>query len=109
MIRASIDAGVVTVTVAEALKRFRTEYNLSQADVAEKLGIFPQSYSRYESGKYLPALPVIIKMADTFDVSTDYLLGRRDTPKPLEAGAEEVAEAREFRQALKKFVEEKVS
>lgn len=93
------------MTVAESLKRFRKEYGLSQADVAEKLSIFPQAYSRYESGKYLPAIPIIIKMANVFDVSADYLLGLRDTPKPLEAGAEEVAEAREFKKALKKFVE----
>ena len=106
MFRVNIVAGVIIVTVAEALKRFRTERGLSQADVAEKLGIFPQSYYRYESGKYLPALPIIIKMADVFDVSTDYLLGRRDTPKPSEVGAEEVQKAQEFKRALKKFVEE---
>lgn len=93
------------MTVADALKRFRAELGLSQSDVAEKIGIFPQSYYRYESGKYLPSLPMIIKMADAFDVSTDYLLGRRDTPKPNEVGADEVREARAFRESLKKFVE----
>lgn len=35
-----------------------------------------------------------------------YLLGRTDTPKPVEVGAEEVAKAREFKEALKKFVDE---
>lgn len=97
------------MTVAEGLKRFRKNSNLRQEDVASAIGIHRQAYQRYESGKSLPMVPVLIKIAETYDVSIDYLVGRSDTPKPLEAGAEEVAEAREFRQALKKFVEEKVS
>lgn len=93
------------MTVADALKRFRAELGLSQADVAGKLGMAQQSYYRYESGRNLPSVPTIIKLADAFDVSADYLLGLRDTPKPNEVGADEVREARAFRESLKKFVE----
>lgn len=41
-----------------------------------------------------------------FRVECGSMLGLRDTPKPLEVGADEVQEAREFRKALEKFVEQ---
>ena len=93
------------MTLSESLKRFRKDFNLSQKSVAEKLSMKQQLYYRYESGETVPAVTFIIKLADAFDVSTDYLLGRRDTPKPNEVGADEVREARAFRESLKKFVE----
>ena len=40
-----------------------------------------QAYGRYELDKNVPSAEVIIKIADAFGVSTDYLLGRSDTPK----------------------------
>ena len=94
------------LTLSESLKRFRKDFDLSQKSVAEKLNMKQQLYYRYESGETVPAVTFIVKLADAFDVSADYLLGRRDTPKPNEVGAEEVAEARRFKQALKKFVAE---
>lgn len=99
--------GVIDMTIGEALKRFRDENNLSQSAVSEKLGIQQPSYQRYESGKTMPLAAFIVKMAKAFDVSADYLLGLRDTPKPQETGADEVREAREFKAALKRFVESK--
>lgn len=93
------------MTLSESLKRFRSDFNLSQKNVAERLGIKQQQYYRYETGETVPAVSFIVKLADAFDVSTDYLLGRRDTPKPNEVGVEEVRAAREFKKALKKFIE----
>lgn len=68
--------------VSEALKRFRREFNLNQKEVAETVGMMPTSYYRYESGRYLPQADVIIKLATTYNVSTDYLLGLSDIPRP---------------------------
>lgn len=67
--------------VAEALRRFRKEFNLNQKQVAETLGIKQQTYQVYES-KSVPSATVILKLADAYDVSTDYLLGRSDEPRP---------------------------
>lgn len=66
------------MTVAEGLKRFRQERQLTQKDVAKALGIFPQAYQRYEAGRVLPIITFLIKMADTYNVSIDYLIGRSD-------------------------------
>ena len=93
------------MTFGESLKRFRESRGLSQAAVANSLGVKTPLYQRYEWGKTSPSVEFVIKMATTFDVSADYLLGLRDTPKPNEVGADEVREARAFRESLKKFVE----
>lgn len=69
------------MTVAEALKRFRKTFRLTQKDVAARLGVSQQSYQVYE-GKTVPSATVLIKLADAYDVTTDYLLGRSDSPRP---------------------------
>ncbi len=51
--------------------------NLTQRQVAEFLGISQPSYIRYENGKSEPTLANLIKLADLFDVSIDYLCGRK--------------------------------
>ena len=63
------------MTVAEGLRRFRHERNLSQSDVAKKLGMHRQVICRYESGKVLPIITFLIKLARAYNVSIDYLVG----------------------------------
>lgn len=60
------------------IKDIRQRKGLSQADVAAALGVSPVVYSRYESKKRQPSIDTLIQMADLFDVSVDYLLGRKD-------------------------------
>ena len=64
--------------LSERLKLLRTERNMSQADVALLLNISRQAYNHYESGKREPDTDMLIKLANIFDVSMDYLLGRSD-------------------------------
>lgn len=68
------------MTVAESLKRFRAEYALSQKEVADTLGKPASSYYRYEIGRFIPQADDIIKLATTYNVSADYLLGLSDAP-----------------------------
>lgn len=70
------------MTVAESLKRFRKEFRLSQKDVAAAIGTSQQSYQAYET-RSNPSVAIITKLADAYNVSTDYLLGRSDSPRPL--------------------------
>ena len=62
----------------EILKNLRRSYKLTQIEVAEQLGIAYQSYQAYERGIALPNLKNFVKLADIFDVSLDYLLGRKE-------------------------------
>ncbi len=58
------------------LKKLRLDFGFTQSEIANKLGISQQAYANYESGKRQPDQNTLIKIADIFDVSTDYLLGR---------------------------------
>ena len=71
------------MTIGDSFKRFRKERGLTQQQVANALNMQKQSWQRYEQGKVIPAATVIINLADFFNVSTDYLLGRTDNPNVL--------------------------
>lgn len=73
------------MTIGDSFKRFRQERGLTQQQVAEALDLHKQAWQRYESGKVVPAATVIINLADTFNVSADYLLGLSDSPKTAAA------------------------
>jgi len=62
----------------ERLKELRKAEKLTQRDMAEKLNIVQPSYIRYENGTAEPSQETLIKIAEIFDVSVDYLLGRKD-------------------------------
>ncbi len=62
----------------ERIKEQRKLYGLTQRDMAERLGISQPSYIRYENGSSEPSQENLVKIADIFDVSVDYLLGRKD-------------------------------
>lgn len=60
------------------LRDLRIDNDLKQTDVAEFLGIQQTVYSRYERGFRTIPVEYIIKLADFYHTSTDYLLGRTD-------------------------------
>lgn len=64
----------------ERLQQLKANRNLLQKDIAKAAGISLRTYQRYESGERVPDTEVLMKIADYFDVSTDYLLGRSDDP-----------------------------
>ncbi len=60
------------------LKEQRKLYGYTQKHVVEALGISQPSYIRYEDGSAEPSQENLVKLADLFDVSVDYLLGRHE-------------------------------
>ena len=66
------------ISFAQRLKELRTENNLTQTQLAVKLGIRQQSYARYENGEGEPSLDTLVAIAKLFNVSVDYLLGLTD-------------------------------
>ena len=66
---------------ADRLKECRKNSNKIQRDVAIELGMSESGYQKYEICKREPTLEMLNKLADYFQVSTDYLLGRSDDPK----------------------------
>lgn len=63
---------------AQRLKELRIEKKTKQREMAEYLGLGLRTYQYYESATHYPDIPGLMKLADFFEVSTDYLLGRSD-------------------------------
>lgn len=61
---------------AERLKELRTQKDLSQQELADRLGLSNSAISMYERGEREPSLGILEMIADFFGVSTNYLLGR---------------------------------
>ncbi|MDD2426925.1 MAG: helix-turn-helix transcriptional regulator [Eubacteriales bacterium] len=62
--------------LAHRLRLLRSDKKLRQADVAAALNISSRAYSNYERAYRMPDLRILSSLADYFNVSTDYLLGR---------------------------------
>ena len=58
------------------IRDLREDMGLRQSDLAERTGIDQRTISNYETGKTTPDAYALIKLADFFDVSIDYLVGR---------------------------------
>ena len=65
------------------LKELRKKRGISQLKLAMDLGLNQNSISRYETGEREVDYATLIRLADYFQVSIDYLLGRTDNPKRL--------------------------
>ena len=63
------------------LKELRKEKNITMKKLGEKIGVAESTISLYESGKRQPDNVTLLKIADYFNVSVDYLLGRNNTEK----------------------------
>lgn len=64
--------------LGELLASLRKEKNILQKEVAAYLNVTVATISNYEKGVHSPDYETLIKLADFFDVSTDYLLQRTD-------------------------------
>lgn len=64
------------INFAKAIKQLREGKGLTQESFAKELGITTRQLQRYESGEQLPSLVKLVEIADQFNVSTDFLLGR---------------------------------
>lgn len=63
----------------ERLKLLRKERHMTQTQVAEHLKQTPRAYQYYEAGTNIPEFSKLVALADLFDVSVDYLIGRSET------------------------------
>ena len=66
------------------IKILREELGLKQEELANKMSVSPSSIGMYEINKREPNNELILKLAQFFGVSTDYLLGKSDIRNPEE-------------------------
>ena len=65
----------------ENIRNLREDRNIKQTELAEYLNITQTTYSKYELGKINISIETLIKLADFYDVSLDYLVDRNKTMK----------------------------
>ncbi len=94
----------------QRLKHIREGNKLTREDLASKLNISYSAISKYETNVRFPDPEMLGKIADLFNVTTDYLLGRSNIPNPYKkestSTAVEIANlSPESQEELKKLIE----
>ena len=72
-------------TIGKKIRRLRESRELSRVEVAAKLGLTYAALSKYETDKREPDYGTILNMAEFFDVSIDFLLGREENPYSIKS------------------------
>lgn len=67
-------------TFSERLKELRTTNKLTMEQLGKEIGSTRATISNFENNQRKPSLDMLIKIADYFDVSIDYLVGRTEDP-----------------------------
>ena len=71
------------IMMGNRIKQLRKQKKIRRSEFAEAIGITYSAASKYETDVRNPGLETLVKMADYFDVSADFLLGR-DKPTDTE-------------------------
>jgi len=71
-------------TYYRRLRDLREDHDYKQQQIADYLGIHQTQYSRYERGSFDIPTDFLIRLADLYKTSVDYILGRTDNPKPYD-------------------------
>lgn len=71
--------GQVSNLLSKRLVELRKNKKLTQQDIADKLHITRSTYAQYEIGRRIPEYSTLEKLADFFECSIDYLVGRENT------------------------------
>nr|WP_194949949.1 helix-turn-helix transcriptional regulator [Anoxybacillus flavithermus] len=93
----------VFYVLGDRLKRLRLEKKLTQEELGKKINVTKVSISGYENGNRTPDTETLQKLADFFNVTTDYLLGRTDDPNPPESDNEELGTLARINQLIKEY------
>ena len=64
------------------IKELRIDSDMSQREVADRIGMSQTGYSKYETGEVTPPAETLIKLAKLYNTSVDYLLGITKEKKP---------------------------
>lgn len=80
----------------EQIKKLRTACGITQVELAKSLGVTKQSVSNWENDNIQPSIDMLIRLAEFFQVSTDYMLGldTKETIDVTELTNEEIAHIR---------------
>ncbi len=77
------EGGPPPMGLGERTRQLRKEMGWSQAELGEKIGTDSQRVSRYENGRISPSIDAMVRIAEAFNVSLDYLLVDGVARRPL--------------------------
>ena len=80
----------------QRLKEIRAKKDISQSSLADFVGLSQQAIAKWETGKATPDPEMLVKLADFFGVTIDYLLAREDKPDPAQTIADAIADDMEL-------------
>lgn len=69
--------------LSKRLWECRKKFGYTQIQAATYSDITERAYSNYELGKQMPRLDILVRIADMYNVSLDYLAGRTDDSRPI--------------------------
>ncbi len=68
--------------IMNRIREIREDKDLTQTEVAKKIGITQRNYSYIETGRTMLTEDILVKLAELYNTSTDYILYRTDERKP---------------------------
>lgn len=80
---------MANMIMAARLKELRLDKGLSQIEVANWISVSRTSYTKYETGVYEPSIETLIKLAEFYGVTVDYIIGRSNQRVTLETCTED--------------------
>lgn len=86
--------------LGDLLAELRSDYNLTQRQLAEKFNISGATISSYETGVHLPTIEVLAQYAKMFDVTTDYILGLSRVPEKRSLLSAEIMDGKTVEQFI---------
>ncbi len=89
------------MTFADRLVFLRQKKGLTQVELAKEMNITRSALSLYELGKREPDFALLSRFAEFFNVTTDYLMGRSDTPTPPTISTEKEPTTQELEEFLR--------
>lgn len=91
-------------TLGVVMRSLRNSKELTQEDLAKRFGMSLSSYSLYESEKREPPIALLIKLADFYNVSLDYLTGRTTAEKDFRSEKERLEKDADAAKILKEAI-----
>ena len=67
--------------ISTTIKKIRKDNNLTQAELADKLGVTYQAVSKWETGKNIPDIAILQEISKIFDVNVDEIISGKKTKK----------------------------
>lgn len=67
--------------LGQRISELRTESGWSQVKLAEKIGVTKQTVSNWENENIQPSIEMLVRLANLFNVTTDYMLGLEKVPR----------------------------